>query len=174
MYTKQKGDIAEQAAILKALKFGWGVAKPVGDRLPYDLIFDINGKLVRVQVKSSWFDEGSQNHVVDVRRTKTNRRVMVRDVYKASDFDFALVYLSEVDLFYVFPVSDFIGYGSAISLVEADKRQRKPQSAKFRDAWHLILQWAIPTETSRMNPVKFGEASGSGNPEPSPFLEGKV
>ncbi|WP_288429147.1 group I intron-associated PD-(D/E)XK endonuclease [uncultured Spirosoma sp.] len=33
MLTKQKGDIAEQAVILQALKLGWGVCKPIGDRI---------------------------------------------------------------------------------------------------------------------------------------------
>ncbi|WP_084610651.1 hypothetical protein [Synechocystis sp. PCC 7509] len=37
----------------------------------------------------------------------------------------------------------FIGYGSEIHLVEAQKRQIKPRSANYRDAWELILQWAI-------------------------------
>jgi hypothetical protein len=32
MDTKLRGDIAEQAAILHALKRGWGVLRPVGDR----------------------------------------------------------------------------------------------------------------------------------------------
>jgi len=40
--TKLKGDIAEQAAVLHALRRGWGVLKPVGDRLAYDLVFDKN------------------------------------------------------------------------------------------------------------------------------------
>ena len=40
MSTRLNGDIAEQAAILHALKRGWGILKPVGDRLPYDLVFD--------------------------------------------------------------------------------------------------------------------------------------
>jgi hypothetical protein len=88
--TKLTGDIAEQAAVLEALKRGWGVLKPVGDRLPYDLVFDVNGVLVKIQVKHAWFDEGRGNFVVDNRRTKTNRRVMVREVYKPSDFEFAL------------------------------------------------------------------------------------
>jgi formylglycine-generating enzyme required for sulfatase activity len=35
--TKLTGDIAEQAAVLYALKQGWGVLKPVGDRLPFSL-----------------------------------------------------------------------------------------------------------------------------------------
>jgi hypothetical protein len=32
-------------------------------------------------------------------------------------------------------------------MVEADKRQRKPKSANYRDAWNLILQWAANEET---------------------------
>ena len=78
MNTKLRGDIAEQAATLHAMKRGWGVLKPIGDRLPYDLVFDVDGALVKVQVKSAWLDGPSCNYVVDNRRTKTNRRVMVR------------------------------------------------------------------------------------------------
>ncbi len=96
MNTKSKGDIAEQAAILHALKRGWGVLNPVGDRLPYDLVFDVKGTLVKIQVKAAWFYEAAGNYVVDTRRTKTNRRVMVRKTYTAADFDFALVYFYAV------------------------------------------------------------------------------
>ncbi|MBD2690423.1 group I intron-associated PD-(D/E)XK endonuclease [Anabaena catenula] len=138
MDTKLRGDIAEQAAILHALKRGWGVLKPVGDRLPYDLVFDVGGNLIKIQVKYAWFDEPSGNYVVDNRRTKTNRRIMVRDVYQLSDFDFALVYVENLDLFYIFPVDVFISYGSEIHLVEAEKRQRKPCSVEYRNAWELF------------------------------------
>ena len=161
MNTKQRGDIAEQAAILQGLKRGWGVLKPIGDRLPYDLVFDVNGTLIKIQVKSAWYDEKSGNYVVDNRRTKTNRRIMLREVYSTSDFDFALIYLETVDLFYVVPVDVFISYGSEIHLVEADKRQRRPRSAIYRDAWTLILHRAAQEEISVRNSVKFGEtASG--------------
>ena len=121
--------------------------KPVGDRLPYDLVFDVTGTLVKVQVKCAWFDNPSRNYVVDNRRTKTNRRSMIRDVYKPTDFDFALIYIPDHDLFYVFPVDVFVSYGSEIHMVEAEKRQRKPRSAEYRDAWELILQWAAHGET---------------------------
>src|SRR5262245_49897051 len=104
MSTKLRGDIGEQAAILHALKRGWEVLKPIGDRLPYDLVFDVRKALVKVQVKCAWFDEQRGNYVVDNRRTKTNRRSMLRDFYHVSDFDFALAYIEALDLFYVFPV----------------------------------------------------------------------
>lgn len=144
MDTKQKGDIAEQAVVLQALRQGWGVLKPIGDRLPYDLVIDIGGFLVKIQVKYAWFDLKRNNYIVDTRRTKTNRRQMLRENYKLGDFDFAIVFIEDLNVFYVFPCEVFINYGSEIHLVEADKRQRKPRSAVFRNAWELILQWAVP------------------------------
>jgi hypothetical protein len=165
--TKLKGDIAEQAAILRALKRGWGVLRSIGDRLPYDLVFDVQGTLVKVQIKSAWFYEPTDCYMVDNRRTKTNRRKMVRETYKPADFQFALVYLEESDLFYVFPVDVFIAYASQIYLVETDKRQRKPRSAEFREAWDLISQWAAHEETCVRIPVKVGKPCSGGNPEPS-------
>jgi hypothetical protein len=142
MDTKLKGDLAEQSVVLRALKMSWGVLRPVGDRLPYDLVFDVRGILVKVQVKCAWIDKKSGNYVVDVRRTKTNRRRMRRERYQDGDFDFAIAYLPEADVFYVLPLEAFARYGSVIHFVEHDKRQRKPSSAIFRDAWELIAQWA--------------------------------
>jgi hypothetical protein len=150
------------------LKRGWGVLKPIGDRLPYDLVLDVEGTLIKVQVKSAWFDKRTRNYVVDNRRIKTNRRSMIRDVYKPSDFDFALVYLEGSNLFYIFPVDVFIGYASGIQLVEANKRQRKPRSADYRDAWELILLWAARGETRVRSPLKFGEAAGGVIPSQAP------
>lgn len=46
--TKLKGDIAEQAVILQALKKGWNILKPIGDRLPYDLVFEIEGRFIKI------------------------------------------------------------------------------------------------------------------------------
>ncbi len=124
-----------------------GSSKPVGDRHPYDLVFDVQGFLVKIQVKLAWFYPARGNYVVDNRRTGTNRRKMVRRSYRKTGFDFALVYLEDRDLFYIFPVNVFTGYGSEIHIVEAGKRQRKPQSAAYRDAWELILHWAAQGET---------------------------
>jgi hypothetical protein len=72
---------------------------------------------------------------------------MKRQPYRAKDFDFALVYLGDLSLFYVFPVDVFIGYGSQIYCVESGKRQRRPRSAQYRDAWDLISHWAAHEET---------------------------
>src|SRR3989338_2879211 len=122
MDTKLKADIAESATITELLKRSFRVLRPVGDRLPYDLALDINGKLLRLQVKSAWLDRSKGLYTVDSRRTKTNRRIMKRQRYGKEDFDFAILYIDDLHVFYVMPVSVFTSYASSISLVETDKR----------------------------------------------------
>ena len=96
MNTKLKGDLAEQAAILQALKHGWEVL--------------------------------------------------------------------------ISPVDVFIGYGSEIHIVVADKRQRKPKSANYRDAWNLILQWAARGETRVRNLSNSGEPVAVAIPSQAPMF----
>lgn len=52
----------------------------------------------------------------------------------------------------------FIDYGSEVHLVEAEKRQRKPRSAQYRNAWELILTKSIGKESCDRSPVQFQEA----------------
>lgn len=138
MDTKLKADIAESAVVTELLKRGFRVLKPMGDRLPYDLALDLGSKLVRIQVKSAWFNRKTNSYGVDVRRTKTNRRRMLRDRYDENDFDFAILYLDSLHVFYIMPFSIFSTYESTISLIETDKRQRKPKSAQYRERWDLL------------------------------------
>jgi hypothetical protein len=140
--TKLKADIAESAVVTELLKRGFRVLKPMGDRLPYDLALDFDGKLLRVQVKSAWYERSRNVYTVDARRTKTNRRRMVRDRYEEKDFDFAILYLADREVFYIMPVDVFTSYRSGVSFVETDKRQRKPRSAVYRERWDLLSKWA--------------------------------
>jgi hypothetical protein len=63
---------------------------------------------------------------------------MLRDRYGKDDFDFAILYVDSLHLFYVMPFSVFSSYGSTVSLIEEDKRQRKPKSAEYRERWDLL------------------------------------
>ena len=167
MDTKLKADVAESAVTTELLRRGFRVLKPVGDRLPYDLALDVDGKLIRLQVKSAWYESSKRLYTVDARRTKTNRRRMVRDRYGRKDFDFAILYLADQRVCYVMPVEVFTSYASGISLVEASKRQRQPRSAGYRERWDLLSSWAARIGNGRVIPVKVGETF-TGNTEPSP------
>ena len=166
MDTKLKADIAESAVLTELLKRGFRVLRPVGDRLPYDLALDLGSRVCRIQVKAAWFDRSKGLHAVDARRTKTNRRVMLRARYENEDFDFAILYLEDSRVFYVMPAAVFNSYSSTISLVETEKRQRKPRSAEYRERWDLLSIWAPRSVTTEVTPVKVGEPC-NGNPEPS-------
>ena len=138
MDTKMKGDIAEIEVQLKALKFGWDVLLPLGDRLPYDLVIVTNNRFIKIQVKSAWLSKKDDVYLIDVRRTKTNRREMKREKYSNDDFDFAIIYVSDLNVFYVIPVDVFNSFAGAITLHENISRQRKPKSYVYREAWDLL------------------------------------
>jgi hypothetical protein len=152
MDTKLKADIAESAVITELLKRSFRVLRPVGDRLPYDLALDLDGKLLRVQVKCAWFDDSAKSYSVDVRRTKTNRRHMLRERYDEGDFDFAIIYLVDLHVFYVMPISVFSSYESTIAFIETEKRQRKPKSADYRERWDLLSTGLFNRQRLNDNP----------------------
>lgn len=112
MNTAQVGDIAEQTVALFALKQGWGVLKPIGNRLPYDLVLDIFGKLVRIQVKSAW-KKSNGSYVAETRRCKTNRKKYLIERYSELDFDFFVAVVE--DDFFIIPINVFLEYKAAIS-----------------------------------------------------------
>ena len=140
MDTKLKADIAESAAVTALLKRGFKVLKPIGDRLPYDLAVEINGQLIKLQIKSAW--TRNDVYIVDSRRTKTNRHLMLRQRYSPKDFDFALLYVEELDIFFVMPVNVFNTYKSEITLIIGKEKQRSIKSSKYLENWDLLSKWA--------------------------------
>lgn len=165
MDTKLKADVAESAVTTDLLKGGFKVLKPIGDRLPYDLALDRNGRLLKIQIKHAWFNKKDSCYIVDARRTKTNRRRMLRARYKSDDFDIAILYIEDQQVFYLMPHDVSNSYASTISLVEADKRQRKPRSLQYRNRWDLLTSWAPHSAMGEEKSVKLGEAF-KGNPLP--------
>ena len=146
MDTKARGDIAEQAAVFHAMKRGWAVLKPMGDRLPYDVVFDLDGVLVKIQVKMAWkYKKGLYEYFAcDSRRCKTNRKTYIIDHYNPGDFHYAMIYVEPWDIFYVFPETVFNGYSGNINLCGTGERQieRKQVSEIYRDKWQLIERFA--------------------------------
>lgn len=138
MNTKQIGDIAEQATILRLLRLGFGVLRPVGDRLPYDLVVDTGESLVRAQVKSAWKDTKTANYVIDSRRTKTNRRKMLRSYYSQDECDVVIAYIPDHDTFFLFDIETFCEFRSSIYLAPKKRAGKQLRSCPYREKWDLI------------------------------------
>lgn len=96
---KRKGDLAEHAVAMAGLRRGWAVLWPVGDRLPYDLVFDIGGLFRRVQVRAAW--DSDRGFAVDFRKGPKRERYRLTEV----DFVVAVVLGDPTDLFYVLPIA---------------------------------------------------------------------
>jgi hypothetical protein len=67
---------------------------------------------------------------------------MLRSRYAKGDFDIAMLYIEDLDVFYVMPRDVFDSYRSGIRIVEKVTRQRTPRSWKYREAWGLLKRAA--------------------------------
>ena len=126
MNTKKTGELTEQRVIVRLLELGASVSEPVGDSDRYDLIVDTGSNLLRVQVKTGWFNSG---RVVFKTESTPNRPNGNRYKYKSSDVDAFIVYSDVTDDFYYIPIEESS---------EGDMRLRVEEPKKN----HPSINWA--------------------------------
>ena len=123
---KQRGEWAELRFMAKASEHGFKLNQPWGD-LRYDVAIDLDGRLIRVQIKSTILSRLPGSYVVKLCRSAAR-------YYQKSDFDVLAIYVVALDIWYVIP--------AAVAL-----RRRHIQVApgceqnpfeRFREAWHLL------------------------------------
>src|SRR3989344_6836996 len=94
MNSKYKGSLAVAQCIAKFYSLGYEVSLPVGDRMPYDLIFDDGNKLYKVQVKYSGRNSRGK-YVAALRITGGNQSFNYSKKYSDQDFDYLYVYTDD-------------------------------------------------------------------------------
>jgi hypothetical protein len=99
--TDQKGNIAEAAVVAAAIKLGIDVYKPVGEGGRYDMIFELDDRLVRVQCK--WAPRQGDVIVVRCYSTRRTRDGLLRRPYKAGEIDAFAAYCPDIDRCYFLP-----------------------------------------------------------------------
>ena len=111
--TNDKGNIAEAAIALEAMKLGIEVLKPVAEHCRYDLAFDLGSRILRVQCKWARLDGAVvSTHLVSYRQ---NSNGPVRTNYSPQEIDAVALYCYELDQVYLLP-ADMIDGQSAIHL----------------------------------------------------------
>lgn len=139
MDKKLKGDIAETSVIAKCVKLGYKVCIPVGDRFSYDLVLDINNKLLKIQVKSAYICVDGSVKCCGARRTLTNRTIVKYKTYDKGDFDFVIVYNPHTDDYYIIPEDIFLLSSSQYSLIPAGtQREIKGNPEQYKNNWKLL------------------------------------
>ena len=100
--TDQKGNIAELAVAYAAAKLGLVVFRPVGEGSRYDLIFDLGGRLLRVQCK--WARRRGGVLVVNCESSRRTAGGYRRRKYTALEIDGIAAYSPDLERCYFLPV----------------------------------------------------------------------
>jgi PD-(D/E)XK endonuclease len=128
--TDQKGNIAEAAIVAAAAKLNIDVYRPFGEGGRYDMIFDWEQRLLRVQCK--WASRYADILIVrcySSRRTSGGRIVSRR--YTTEEVDAFAVYSVELDTCYLLPPELWAG-----------RRRLHLRLAPSRNNQRLGINWA--------------------------------
>lgn len=102
---KQKGIITELQCITAFNQLGYHISIPYGENSRYDFIADIDGLLIRVQVKTSHYkDEDKSAIVFSCRSSHTNLHETKNIKYTNKEIDFFCTYFE--NQCYLIPVNE--------------------------------------------------------------------
>ena len=101
--SKQKGNLTELQCLSAFVEHGCGISIPYGDNSKYDFIADIDGRLFKIQVKtSSLKDENAIKF--SCRTTHVNCKGVKNERYLSNEVDFFATYWK--NQCYLIPVSE--------------------------------------------------------------------
>ena len=112
MTTDQNGAIAEQAIQFAATKLGIDVYRPVAEGGRYDMIFDLEDRLVRVQCK--WATRRDKVLVVSCQSARRCAEGFVRRAYTAAEVDAIAAYSLDLDRCFFIPIERVEGRPSIV------------------------------------------------------------
>ena len=101
-----KGKVTESLVLSYILNLGHSVSIPFGDKDRYDQIWDINGKLLRIQVKTARLNEKEKNPTqnVSIRFSCKSTINGKRHKYNSTEIDYFATYWD--NQVYLIPVAE--------------------------------------------------------------------
>jgi len=98
------GNIAELKFALLCIEQGIPVSKPLFDIAKYDMIIDIKGCLLRIQIKSTqYLNKGKYTHYYNCMVSAgSNGKIK----YSKNDIDFIAAYVIPEDAWYIIPIEE--------------------------------------------------------------------
>src|SRR3954471_17975018 len=157
----EKGSIAEAVIAAEAAKAGIRVLRPLVEGGRYDLVFDIDGRFVRVQCKSA-----SRRGDVIAAYTGTCRltpRGYVRTTYDACEVDAVAIYCPDTDACYLVPI-EALGGRAKVHLRLAPARNNQQLAISY--AADFEFNGAIAQLGERLTGSQ--EVGGSSPPSSTP------
>lgn len=126
---KERGELAEALFVAKAMSLGFTVLQAFGQSRPFDCVVEYQGKLSRVQVKSSWrLGQNKLYHFPAGRWRKTFAP------YKTAHVDFMAAYVAPKDAWYIIPLKVLVPRTHFAICDHAHKSKFR----QYQEAWHLL------------------------------------
>ena len=119
--TKRVGNIAELEVLTYATKLGYQVSIPFGDRARYDQIWDVRGKLFKIQVKNAHpSPDGSTIEISCKSSNRINGRSINRP-YTPEEVDFIASYYD--GKCYLIPITETSSRAKKLRMIETKNNQ---------------------------------------------------
>lgn len=115
--SNRRGNIGMGYAIAKLTELGYNISIPITDSQDYDLIADLAGVLLKVQVKTTSYKDKKSEYYMVALRTKTYNKLKS---FTDSDCDLLLV-LTESGQMYLIPKNEIKVRNGLTLTTEFDK-----------------------------------------------------
>lgn len=126
------GEFAEQMFTVKAILNGFRVSRPIGHASSYDFIIEKEGRLHRIQVKSTFTKRKNRNNY-QVSVVRGNSYARRRDSgYDENAFDYYAVYIKPLDRFFIIPKKEI-----TVQTVCINSNPEKNLYEKYREKWDM-------------------------------------
>ena len=102
--SKQKGNLTELQCITSFYELGYSVSIPYGENSRYDFIADINGKLIKIQVKTSSEHDDGKVFEFSCRSVRGTTQGNFSRKYTADEIDYFCTYFK--GKCYLVPISE--------------------------------------------------------------------
>ena len=100
----QTGDITEYRFALYCMEHNIPISKPMNNNLPYDFIIDLNGKLLKIQVKTGYDSKSQNSFMFNTRSTSKNFSEVVEKTYEDKIDAFITQYSIIPNKFFFIPI----------------------------------------------------------------------
>ena len=139
MTSKHIGNITEFETMLAFMKLGYNVLTPYGDCERYDFVVDVNGKLLKIQSKTSHSDDNDASFLFSGRSNTRKEGKIIHHTYSKEEIDyFVTTYKGKV---YLIPVEE-CGSQKRLRLLPTKNNQTRGVTwAKDYELEEVVKEW---------------------------------
>ncbi len=161
--SSQKGGLAELKIAAAAANLGIGVLRSMTDGLRYDLVFDVEGRLLRVQCK--WAQRKGDVVSISLRTSRHTPSGYVRTRYNDDEIDGFAAYCRDFDRCFFLPIDEFNGQTHA-HLRLGPARNGQQLGVKMADDYLLGAVAQLGERLAGSEEVRGSSPLSSISPEP--------